>query len=668
MAVSSMQRMHIFALRERRDEILERLQERGVLEIDIPDTDHGLQTLDTQTQRQTCERNAQLLQQAIDVLARYASEKKSLLASLAGKPLIEKQDYRAVCAQSDALLESAQRALALEKEIAEHHAAIIRLENQIVSLQPWLALDIPMDFGGTRETAFFPGTIPGWRTVDDILADFAAADGEAPLPDLTILSQSKDYTYLGVVCHREDVRQTEDILRGIGFARPSQLCSEPPTAAQARCTKEIRAAEDAIANTEQQLGELSAAQHDLETLFDHYRMEAERYAALAKLPHSRETFFVSGYVPASCAKKLADELTSRFEAVVELEDAGDDAPVLLKNNTVGGMTEGIVRSFGLPAKGEMDPSFVTTLFYIFFFGLMLSDAAYGAIMSAACAWAILKFPRMGANLKKSLQLFFWCGLSTVFWGIMFGGFFGDAVDVISRTFFGTQITLKPLWFAPLTDPTKMLIYSLLFGLVHLYAGLAMKAYQCIKRGDYIAVIFDVLCWYLLLTGLILMLLPTEMFYGISQMKFNFSPTMQTASKIMALAGAVGILLMSARDKKNPVLRIALGLYDLYNITGWLSDVLSYSRLLALGLATGVIAQVFNQMGSMFGNSVIGVILFIIVFIVGHILNLGINLLGAYVHTCRLQYVEFYGKFYEGGGREFTPFKQNTNYVDIKEEN
>ncbi|MBQ1282161.1 MAG: V-type ATP synthase subunit I, partial [Oscillospiraceae bacterium] len=599
MAVSRMQRMHIFAMCERRDEILERLQERGVLEIDIPDTDHGLQTLDTQTQRQTCERNAQLLQQAIGVLARYASEKKSLLASLAGKPLIEKQDYRAVCAQSDALLESAQRALALEKEIAEHHAAIIRLENQIISLQPWLALDIPMDFGGTRETAFFPGTIPGWRTVDDILADFAAADGEAPLPDLTILSQSKDYTYLGVVCHREDARQTEDILRGIGFARPSQLCSEPPTAAQARCTKEIRAAEDAIANTEQQLGELSAVQHDLETLFDHYRMEAERYAALAKLPHSRETFFVSGYVPASCAKKLADELTSRFEAVVELEDAGDDAPVLLKNNGFGSMAEGITKSFGLPSKGEIDPSFLTACFFVFFFGLMLSDAAYGFMLALGCGFALIKFPRMDAGMRKSLQLFFWGGLSTLFWGIMLGGYFGDAVNVISRVFFGREVSIPALWFAPLDDPTKLLIYSMLFGLIHLFTGLGVKGYMCLKNKDIVGFIFDVLCWFFLLIGLIIMLLPTDLFYGISQMKFDFPAAVVSGGKYLAIAGAVGLILMAARSNKNPVLRIALGAYELYNITGWLSDVLSYSRLLALGLATGVIAQVVNQMGSMF---------------------------------------------------------------------
>jgi len=126
--------------------------------------------------------------------------------------------------------------------------------------------------------------------------------------------------------------------------------------------------------------------------------------------------------------------------------------------------------------------------------------------------------------------------------------------------------------------------------------------------------------------------------------------------------------MSGRRKKNRwALRIALGAYDLYGVTGWLSDVLSYSRLLALGLATGVIANVVNTMGSMFGSGALGLIIFIVIFILGHTLNLAINALGAYVHTNRLQYVEFFGKFFDAGGAEFEPFGSKNKYIVIKEE-
>ena len=138
------------------------------------------------------------------------------------------------------------------------------------------------------------------------------------------------------------------------------------------------------------------------------------------------------------------------------------------------------------------------------------------------------------------------------------------------------------------------------------------------------------------------------------------------AKVMAIGGMVGILLMAGRRTKNPVKRLLLGAYSLYDTTSWLSDLLSYSRLLALGLATGVIAQVINTMAAMGGKSVVGVIMFIVIFIIGHTFNMAINLLGAYVHTNRIQYVEFFGKFFAGGSREFTPFKENTKYVKVKE--
>ncbi len=274
---------------------------------------------------------------------------------------------------------------------------------------------------------------------------------------------------------------------------------------------------------------------------------------------------------------------------------------------------------------------------------------------------------MDENMKKSVRLFMYCGLSTLFWGVMFGGYFGDAVDIVSRTFFGREISIPALWFVPLNNPMKMLVYSMLFGVIHLYLGVGLKGYMLLKDKKYLDFFCDVVLWYMLLTGLVLILLPTDLFGSIAQTKIIFPAAVNTLAKALAIVGAVGILLMSGRSSKNPALRIALGAYDLYNITGWLSDVLSYSRLLALGLATGVIASVINQMGSMAGKGILGIIVFILVFIIGHTFNLAINLLGAYVHTCRLQYVEFFGKFYEGGGKMFTPFKENTKYIEIKED-
>ena len=329
--------------------------------------------------------------------------------------------------------------------------------------------------------------------------------------------------------------------------------------------------------------------------------------------------------------------------------------------------EGIVESYGLPHAGEIDPTTIMSFFYVFFFGMMLSDAAYGAVVAIVCAILVKKYPRMSQSMAKSLKLFFYCGVSTLVWGVLFGGYFGNIVDIVSEKFFGHTVTVPALWFVPLNDPMKLLVYSLLFGTIHLFVGLGIKGYLCLKDGKVVDFICDVVLWFVMLIGLILMLLPSDIFASIAQTTIVFPAALNTAAKVMAAGGAIGIVLMSGRANKNPALRLALGAYDLYNVTGWLSDALSYSRLLALGLATGVIASVINQMGAMLPNNVIGVILFIVIFIVGHVLNLAINLLGAYVHTNRLQFVEFFGKFYEGGGKAFEPFKENTKYIDVKEE-
>lgn len=398
-------------------------------------------------------------------------------------------------------------------------------------------------------------------------------------------------------------------------------------------------------------------------------MRADKYNVLGTLPQSQRTFVISGYAVKKTVPVLEKAIGERYDCVIDVEDLkeGEEPPTLLKNNGFSETVEGIVASYGLPQKGEFDPTTIMSFFYVFFFGMMLSDAAYGAILALACFIILKKFPRMEAGMHKSIKMFMFCGISTLIWGVLFGGYFGDVVDIVSGTFFGKTVTVPALWFVPLNDPMKLLVYSMMFGVIHLFTGLGIKGYMCLKDGKVMDFFCDVVLWFCLLLGLILMLLPSDIFASIAQTQIVFPAALNSAAKGLAIFGAVGLLLMSGRSSKNPALRIALGAYDLYNITGWLSDVLSYSRLLALGLATGVIASVINKMGSMLGGGVGGAIGFAVIFVVGHTLNLAINLLGAYVHTNRLQFVEFFGKFYEGGGRPFEPFKSDTKYVDVKEE-
>ena len=670
MAVLQMQRISICAMKKNRKAILERLQELGAMEIDIQlEDDSAYKKMDISNSKATFEKQAQTADRALEILQEYVPEKTGMLASLNGKPLIDRELFNKAAKNHDNYLETAHRIVALDKQIAEQKANIQKTQSQMESLVPWMGLSVPLSYTGTRKTSVLIGTIAGAQSLEALYSLLAKYAPDVDAVDVQVIYTDKDYTYLAVVCLTKDVQVVEEALRAGGFSKPAQSVNKVPAEYQKELQTEADTAERQIESLKKEIGEYAGSRQDLRMVSDYCRIRAEKYEILGQLPQTENTFALSGYVPSYQADRVVKEFSERYDAVVETEAIKEEEvpPVLLKNNAFSESVEGVLASFGLPGKGEMDPTFFTSVFYVFLFGLMLSDAAYGLIVALACGILLVKCPRMATNLRKSIKLFFWCGISTLVWGIMFGGYFGDVVDVVSETFFGHKVTIPALWFVPLNDPMRLLLYSMLFGVIHLFTGLALKGYMCIKDGRYMDFLCDCVLWFLLLVGLIGMLLPTELFAGIAGQQIYFPEALKAAVKWMAIIGAVGIVLMSGRANKNFGVRIALGAYDLYGMTSWLSDVLSYSRLLALGLATGVIASVVNQMGSMGGRSIIGVILFIVVFLIGHTFNIGINLLGAYVHTCRLQYVEFFGKFYEGGGKAFEPFTLKTKYVDIKEE-
>ncbi len=670
MAVLKMRRISICALKKDRKAILEKLQSLGVLEVNhILEEDEDFHKMDTVGRKQGFEKAAASVDQALDILERYAPEDKSMFASLEGKKLISPEKGMEVQEERRELLKTAKQIYDLDREHAEQNAAITKLENSIESLTPWLSLDVPLRTSKTERTVFFPGTMPGGTTLEKVYEILAEKAPDAESADIRIISQEQSTVYLAVICLKEEAGAVEEALRSEGFARPSQTWEEIPARQKEKLERQTADCRGKLSEIEEKIKALASQRERLQIVADYYRVRGEKYEVLGSLPQSERTFVISGYIPAAVSDKVADSLMKKYDCMADVEELKEDEepPVILKNNPFSSSMEGVVESYGLPVKGEIDPTTIMSFFYVFFFGMMLSDAAYGAIVSIVCGILVLKFPRMSDGMKKSMKLFFYCGLSTVVWGILFGGYFGNIVDIVSAKFFGTTITPPALWFIPLNEPMKLLLYSLLFGVIHLFTGLIIKGYLCIRDGQIMDFFCDVVLWFMLLIGLILMLLPSELFASIAQMEIVFPEWLNTLAKVLAIAGAAGIVLMSGRSNKNPALRIALGAYDLYNITGWLSDVLSYSRLLALGLATGVIASVINQMGSMLPNNVIGIIFFVLIFLVGHSMNLAINLLGAYVHTNRLQFVEFFGKFYEGGGRPFHPFRENTKYAEIKEE-
>lgn len=671
MAVMQMQKMSICALKQDRKKLLEKLQSAGVIEICQSGRKDAekFETVDTLNARQSFEKAMSTMEQAISLLDAYNPKKSSPFAALAGKELIEAGVHTGVVGKKEDLQKEARRLIRMDRDRAALLADVTKLENQVESLTPWLALDVSQRDMETKRTSVIPGTFQGHVSLEDIYRMFGERLPGGCDADAQILFSDDAMTCVAVYCLQENRTAVEDALRSYGFSRPAVSFDDVPIRMKERLQEQIK---DSVRRSEELAEQIAAAadkRHSFVVLSDYYRVRIEKYEVLGALLHTQKTFMLTGYIPAREAGKLKESLTGMFDCIVDVSDVeeGEESPILLKNNPFSASFEGVLEGYGVPMPGEVDPTTIMSFFYIFFFGMMLSDAAYGAIIAVACFVALKKFPRMEAGMKKSLQLFFYCGLSTLVWGVLFGGYFGNIVDIVSGKFFGHTVTVPALWFVPLSNPMKLLVYSMAFGVIHLFTGLGIKGYICIRDKRYMDFVCDVVLWVFLLVGLILMLLPSSLFASIAQTQIVLPAAVNTLAKALAIIGAVGIVLMSGRASKNPALRVALGAYDLYNITGWLSDVLSYSRLLALGLATGVIASVINQMGSMMPNNVVGVIGFILIFVIGHTLNLAINLLGAYVHTNRLQFVEFFSKFYEGGGRVFHPFMQRTKYTDIKED-
>ena len=669
MAVLPMKKVLICGLKRNRKRTLEYLQRQGAVEIAAAvEEDQIFKRMNVLSSKAVFERNAAEAEQALGILQTYSPEKKGILAAFQGREPLPLDTYEALAGRHNEIMKTAGRILALAKDVGEKKGSLPRLEQQLQELEPWRTFDLPLDFKGTRHTSAFIGSVPRPVSLEELVGDLTERCGKAV--DISIVSSSKEQTCFFTVCGKEDAGQVESALKAMGFVSAPRT-SEVPAEHQRKLQEEIQEIRRALEADEREICSLAASRNDLKFVADYYTMRAEKYGVLNGLSQSRSVFLITGYVPADQADRLERELTERYDVFVEFEDPSEeeDVPVILRNNWFAEPVEGIVESYSLPGKGELDPSAVTAPFYYLLFGLMLSDAAYGLIMVFGCLYCLKKCPNMEEGLKKALKMFLYSGISTTFWGFMFGSFFGDAVNVIATTFFGRpDISMPPLWFEPVDLPMKMLVFSFAFGIIHLFTGLGVKLYCSVKSGHLVDGIYDAVFWYMLVGGAIVYMLTMSMFTDMLGLGFTLPPAAGAVSAAVAAVGLVGVVLTSGRESRNWGKRILKGLYGAYGITSYLSDILSYSRLLALGLATSVISTVFNKMGSMLGDSIPGIILFILVFVIGHALNLAINAMGAYVHTNRLQFVEFFGKFYEGGGRKFSPFAEHTKYYKVKEDN
>lgn len=670
MAKLKMQKLRIIALREERKRVLEQLQRSGLVEIESTPDDEVLQHDDTSAQCAQLEDYIRDINEALAVLESVSPEKKGFLSSYKPRPVITAGDYEKITDGSAEGLAVCAQIERLRREQEEIRAERVRAQTRIDTLQPWKGLTVPMNFRGTESTSAFIGTVQSAFTEESLALKLAQLCPEADGIHCEVLSVLGDSTCVMVLCMKDQAEDVGSALRSIGYARPSENAADLPSDVIARLSEEQSGRDTREAELRREIVSLADKRGDLQYLLDVCTMRLEKYQNIARLGCGENCFIIEGWTPERDYAQVEEEISSLGAYCERLETLKkDNPPVALKNNAFTEGGEPVLEMYSMPSKNDMDPTAIMAVWYYLLFGILLGDAAYGLVMVLACGFVLLKFKPEGRQ-RKNMKLFMFSGMAAMVWGVIFGSFCGNLPNVIGEVFFGVEgaidnsLILRPLWFDPIAEPMKMMIFSIALGGIHIFFGLALGMYVSFRNKDYIGGLCDSGAWLLMLISGIGWALLTMM--GDS-LPFTVPAIVPNILLGLLIFSVLVILFMNGRSSKSPFKRLLKGAYALYGVTSYLGDFMSYSRLLALGLATGVISQVFNTIGSMFGGGVLGAVIMVIVGVIGHTLNIAISLIGCYVHDCRLQYVEFFGKFYEGGGRPFVPLTANTKYFRFKED-
>ncbi|MCL2368042.1 MAG: V-type ATP synthase subunit I [Oscillospiraceae bacterium] len=645
MSIVKMKRLRLVGYAADRDALLRGLMDLGCVELDtLPQDNPELALLQRQESHLLLQRERLgRLNQAMEILRKQAPEKGGLFA---GRGLISTEELfgDAVIAPAmeiaDALIEKAAR-------ITHLHTEIGVWEESTRALLPWQDLDLPLDVRGTAHTSILFGTTPLGTDLGQMEQVLYQA---APESQLYQVGQSRDSYCLMVVCHKEVVMQVVSTLRRLGMASVN-FSEEGGTAGEiiAAREREIEAAKAEIAEAKTVISDLASRRGELKLCIDRVAQEVALEEAKEKLSGTESTFTLEGWfsVPEEAQlTALLEGFSCKWEYLDPLPIEYPQVPIKLKGNKITEPLNMVTEMYGLPAYDGIDPNGLIMPFFAIFFGLMYADLGYGLILLTLSLF--LRRKRLSRGMKNAAGLLFQVGITTAILGGLFGIFFGDALPMFSETFLGGRIDLWAL-FDPMQNPIVLMIGAIILGAFQLLVGMCVKAYLCIRDGRPLDALFDVGTWWLV-------------FGGIALLALGHGPW-------LVIVGVLSVIVAQGRGAPTIPGKILRGLGKLYDLTTFLSNLLSYLRLMALFLATGVIASVFNILASMLGGamgSVIGIFGFLLVFLVGHVFNMGINIIGTYVHTIRLQYLEFFGQFYKEGGRPFKPLAIHTKYYDIKE--
>lgn len=664
MAIVKMSKMSLVAHSNERSKLLRIFLKSGNVEIIKSEELKTSNYYDDYSRKEKIESKMLKISFALSFLGEMVKEQSAIDKNLAPKinlkrenRLVDIEEYDENAKEEVEIFSTIENMERINSVLVDIKSEKARNDAFIEYLSVYKDVEIPFSMiKNTKNTLMVLGTAP----ISNIKNIKSGIEDHAVIKNL----DGDKLSALIIISHKDNKDKINSILSANEFTLNSYECfgtAKEEIDELKRCNEELeRLRRENIAKSMN----LVYAVNSLKLLYDFYEIELAKLACMAGCNHTQNAFIMEGWVVADKADELKKQIEEKCKrAVVMFREPIDREmpPTLCKNNKFVSSFEGITDMFGMPSYREKDPNIFVAMFYFLFFGIMMSDAGYGLIMAIACSiFVLLKKP-----VKKSgqmIMMFLFCGISTFLWGALFGGWFG--IELPESSIFS-----KIAWFNPLNEPLKMFVLSLGMGLLQIGTGFAIKGVSQIKQGEVFQGILNNFSWVVIFIGILFLSPNIMVFLG----AINPSPIPSwfalcgEIGKYIALIGMIMLIIGGMVGKKNPVKMVGGALGNVYGGINVISDLLSYSRLFGLGLTTGVIGYVVNMLADIvvntfFGGNWIGWIIAVPVLIIGHTFNLAINLLGAYVHNSRLQYIEFFGRFYEGSGHAFKPLGSKTKYT------